>query len=115
MDAVVEATGTGTVTVIGGAACELRLESGGDRFVDSRGTCPMVLRLDTCGNFSRQATLPEPASCMAQKTRQSVVEHDTWNALECVWKHRRVLCPRTANLLRPKIQNPKILNPKSKI
>ena len=61
MDAVVEATGAGTVTVIGGAA---RFEFGRDRFV------PMVLRVDPCGNFSRQVvTLPQRARSMAPKTR----------------------------------------------
>ena len=40
MDAVVEATGAGTVTVIGGAA---RFDSRlADRFLDSRGSCRSV-------------------------------------------------------------------------
>ena len=62
MDAVVEATGAGTVTVIGGAT---RFEFGRDRFVQ---WCSVW---NPSGNFSRQAvTLPQPARSMAPKTRR---------------------------------------------
>ena len=82
MDAVVEATGAGTVTVIGGAA---RFEFGRDRFV------PMVLRVDPCGNFSRQVvTLPQRARSMAPKTRHWVADHSRSWHMECggmCWTH----------------------------